>query len=329
SVSYRAQHWSRRWKRRRVFVWRGARRAQVRGASSMSLFRGRATALLRSNGLAAAASFSTKAAAPAAAQAAVELTPKEWAPEKKRTGLLAVKIGMIPVWDHYGYRHNCTVLQVEECQVTQIKTADKHGFNALQLGVGLRKSRNITKPLVGHYEKAGVAPKRQLQEFQVSEDALLPLGTTLSALHFQPGQFVDVCGTSKGKGFQGVMKLHNFAGQPASHGNSKTQRHMGSTGQCQDPGKVFKGKKMPGRMGGERVTRDNLWVVKVDTERNLLYVKDSVPGNKGGIVRVTDARKKKPAQALPYPTYIPQEGEAVPAEIMAPHGDVDPYNYDD
>jgi large subunit ribosomal protein L3 len=125
------------------------------------------------------------------------------------------------------------------------------------------------------------------------------------------------------------MKRHNFAGQPASHGNSKTERHMGSTGQCQDPGKVFKGKKMPGRMGGERVTRDNLWVVKVDAERNLLYVKGTVPGNNGGIVRVTDARKKKPTVALPYPTFIASAGEEIPAEIMAPHGDIDPYNYDE
>lgn len=135
--------------------------------------------------------------------------------------------------------------------------------------------------------------------------------------------------SSKGKGFQGVMKRHNFAGQPASHGNSKTQRHMGSTGQCQDPGKVFKGKKMPGRMGGERVTRDNLWVVKIDTERNLLYVKGTVPGNNGGIVRVTDARKKKPATPLPYPTFIASDSDAIPAELMAPHGDLDPYNYDE
>lgn len=248
---------------------------------------------------------------------------------KKRTGLLAVKIGMMPVWDHFGYRHNCTVLQVEECQVTQVKTADRHGFNALQLGVGLRKPKNVTKPVLGHLAKAGVSAKRQLQEFRVSEDAILPLGMTLSALHFNPGQYVDVCGISKGKGFQGVMKLHNFAGQPASHGNSKTQRHMGSTGQCQDPGKVFKGKKMPGRMGGKRVTRDNLWIAKIDVERNLIYVKGSVPGNNGGIVRVTDARKKKLDLSLPYPTFVRAKDEALPSEILAPHGDFDPYHYDE
>ncbi|GAB9473936.1 hypothetical protein Gpo141_00011080 [Globisporangium polare] len=301
----------------------------------MSLLRGSSSLLRKTWTAAPRATLSTAATATASSApvstvlTAISLDKKEWSPEKKRTGLLAVKVGCLPVWDHYGYRHNCTVLQVEECQVTQVKTADRHGFNAIQLGVGLRKARNVTKPVLGHLAKAGVPPKRQLQEFQVSEDALLPLGTTLSALHFTPGQFVDVCGTSKGKGFQGVMKRHNFAGQPASHGNSKTQRHMGSTGQCQDPGKVFKGKKMPGRMGGERVTRDNLWVVKVDAERNLVYVKGTVPGSNGGIVRVTDARKKKPTAPLHYPTFIAAEGEEIPAEIMAPHGDLDPYNYDE
>ncbi|RLN76679.1 hypothetical protein BBJ28_00006501 [Nothophytophthora sp. Chile5] len=296
----------------------------------MSMWRG-SSALVRSGSkalLAAprASSLSTAAEVPAVAEAASQVA---WTPEKKRTGLLAVKIGMMPVWDHFGYRHNCTVLQVEECQVTQVKTADRHGFTALQLGVGVRKSKNMTKPVLGHLEKAGVPAKRQLQEFRVSEDALLPLGTTLSALHFNAGQYVDVCGTSKGKGFQGVMKLHNFAGQPASHGNSKTHRHMGSTGQCQDPGKVWKGKKMPGRMGGNRVTRDNLWIAKIDVERNLLYVKGSVPGNNGGIVRVTDARKKVPVEPLPYPTFMAVEGAQLPQEISAPHGDEDPYHYDE
>ncbi|TMW61043.1 hypothetical protein Poli38472_014504 [Pythium oligandrum] len=292
---------------------------------SLALVRGARSAFTSSTPVNASA----VAVASAATEPVIELAPKEWTPEKKRTGLLAVKIGMMPVWDHYGYRHACTVLQVEECQVTQVKTTERHGFSSLQLGVGIRKARNVTKPVMGHLAKAGVAPKRQLQEFRVSDDALLPLGTTLSAQHFTPGQYVDVCGTSKGKGFQGVMKRHNFAGQPASHGNSKTERHMGSTGQCQDPGKVFKGKKMPGRLGGERVTRDNLWVVKVDTQRNLLYVKGSVPGNNGGIVRVTDARKKTPSAPLPYPTYIAAEGEDMPAEIMAPQGDADPYHYDE
>lgn len=160
-----------------------------RNATMAALWRG-SSALLRTAGglttsstgkaLTRAAPLSTNATAAAAVQpAAISLDKKEWSPEKKRTGLLAVKVGCLPVWDHYGYRHNCTVLQVEECQVTQVKTADRHGFNALQLGVGLRKPRNVTKPVLGHLAKAGVPPKRQLQEFQVSEDALLPLGASL------------------------------------------------------------------------------------------------------------------------------------------------------
>ncbi|KAL3657846.1 hypothetical protein V7S43_017225 [Phytophthora oleae] len=295
----------------------------------MSMWRGSSVLVRGGRTLLQTSSLSTAAAPAAVTVAATSDVAATWSSEKKRTGLLAVKIGMMPVWDHFGYRHNCTVLQVEECQVTQVKTADRHGFNALQLGVGLRKPKNVTKPVLGHLAKAGVPAKRQLQEFRVSEDALLPLGTTLSALHFNPGQYVDVCGISKGKGFQGVMKLHNFAGQPASHGNSKTQRHMGSTGQCQDPGKVFKGKKMPGRMGNNRVTRDNLWIAKIDVERNLIYVKGSVPGNNGGIIRVTDARKKTPEAPLPYPTFMAVEGDALPKEVLAPHGDADPYHYDE
>ncbi|OQS03111.1 50S ribosomal protein L3-2 [Thraustotheca clavata] len=265
------------------------------------------------------------------ALSSLALEPKQWTPESKRTGLLAVKMGMMHVYDDWGLAHPCTVLQVEECQVTQIKDKETHGFSAIQLGAGLRKEKNLTKPVLGHLAKAGVPAKRELQEFRVSDDALIPAGTKLNALHFAPGQYVDVCGTSKGKGFQGVMKRHNFAGQPASHGNSKTERHMGSSGQCQDPGKVWKGKKMPGRMGGKRVTRDNLWVFKVDPERNLLFVKGTVPGAPGGIVRVTDARKKKFKDAAqpPFPTFILAEGESLPGPIMAPKSEKDPYHFEE
>lgn len=147
----------------------------LRGSSSL-LRKTWAAAAPRATLSTAAATATTTTSTPVAVHAAISLDKKEWSPEKKRTGLLAVKVGCLPVWDHYGYRHNCTVLQVEECQVTQVKTADRHGFNAIQLGVGLRKARNVTKPVLGHLAKAGVPPKRQLQEFQVSEDALLPLG---------------------------------------------------------------------------------------------------------------------------------------------------------
>ncbi|ETW00440.1 50S ribosomal protein L3 [Aphanomyces invadans] len=276
-----------------------------------------------------AAMSSTSAAATTTSAPALELKP--WTPESKRTGLLAVKQGCMHIYDDWGMAHPVTVLQVEECQVTQVKTKDVHGFSSIQLGVGLRKERNVTKPVLGHLAKAGVPAKRELHEFRVSDDALIPAGTTLNALHFSPGQYVDVCGKSKGKGFQGVMKRHNFAGQPASHGNSLAHRAMGSAGQCQDPGKVWKGKKMPGRMGNKRVTRDNLWILKIDPQRNLLYVKGSVPGAPGGVVRVTDARKKKFDEAAtpPFPTFVLAKGESLPPPTLAPKAEVDPYNYEE
>lgn len=164
----------------RMSLWRGTSRAGLGAAKALSAPR---TALLSS------AASAAKATAPA--PLSISLDPKEWAPEKKRSGLLAVKIGCLPVWDHFGFRHACTVLQVEECQVTQVKTADRHGFNALQLGVGLRKARNVTKPVMGHLTKAGVPPKRELQEFRVSEDALLPLGTSVYRYQWVAGMCVD------------------------------------------------------------------------------------------------------------------------------------------
>lgn len=246
--------------------------------------------------------------------------------KSKRTGVLATKIGMMPVWDEWGFQHGCTVLQVEECYVVANKTEDKHGYTGLQLGAGLRKFRNVKKPVQGQYKAAGLEPKRSLQEFRVTEDALLPVGTQLTAEHFVPGQYVDVCGKSKGKGFQGVMKRHNFAGQQASHGNSKTHRHPGSTGQNTEPARVFKGKKMAGNMGNQRVTRDNLYIHKIDPVRNLIYVKGSVPGGKGSIVRVTDARKKPPmvsahGEPLPFPTCT----EPTTDVRMAPATEKDPF----
>jgi len=237
--------------------------------------------------------------------------------QQQRTGVLAMKVGMLPVWDAMHQRHNCTVLQVEENVVIQQKTVAKHGYSALVIGGGRCKAKHVQGTIKGQYKHAQTSPKRVLQEFRVSPNALLNVGTSLQALHFVPGQYVDVCGKSIGKGFQGTMKKHNFAGQPASHGNSKTHRHLGSTGQCQDPGRVFKGKKMPGKLGAVRVTRDNLQVIKIDPIRNLLYVKGSVPGHKGNIVRVTDARKKRHqftsteddllSAPLPFPTFFAEE----------------------
>ena len=264
---------------------------------------------------------------------AVEASPKElyeWSKTSRRTGLLGMKIGMMPVWDQWNARQNCTVVQIEDNVVIQNKSETVNGYTAVVVGGGICKVKNVNKPTTGQYKVANVAPKRSLQEFRVTPDAMVSIGTALNALHFVPGQMVDVCGTSIGKGFQGTMKLHNFAGQPASHGNSKTHRHLGSTGQCQDPGRVFKGKKMPGRMGNRRVTRDNLKVIKVDPSRNLLYLKGSVPGNKGGMIRITDARKMRKQftdqHPPPFPTYASTKEDDLCTEMMAPQGDKDPLN---
>eukprot|EP00743_Colponemidia_sp_Colp-15_P001565 GILK01001710.1.p1 GENE.GILK01001710.1~~GILK01001710.1.p1 ORF type:complete len:309 (+),score=30.29 GILK01001710.1:58-984(+) len=246
----------------------------------------------------------------------------------KRTGAVAVKCGMTTLWDEWGARLPLTVLQIDRCDILQIKYEAKDGYTALQLGAGWRKRKNITKPMEGHYRKAGVDPKRKIFEFRVTPDAVLPLGHELSVKHFVPGQYVDVTGTSIGKGFQGVMKRWNFKGQPASHGASLVHRMPGSTGQRQDPGKVFKGKKMAGRLGGERTTIQNLKVYKTDSARNLLYVIGGVPGNAGGFVRIRDAvkdHKQLLALPLPFPTFIPVPGETYPNEVTASPGKIDPW----
>lgn len=247
--------------------------------------------------------------------------------QTKRTGALAMKVGMMPLWDEWGIRHAVTVLQMDACEVVQTKTKDTEGYSALQLGVG--EAKWVNKTARGHYASANVVPKRKLWEFRVSDDALLPVGTQLHAQHFVPGQLLDVCGISIGKGFQGVMKRHNFAGQRATHGVSKTHRHAGSTGQCQNPGRVWKGKKMAGRMGSDRITTRNLWLYKIDTARNLLYVKGSVPGRKGNFVRISDARDEdwSKVEEPPFPTYFPEDGVDFPLELIAPKGDKDPLRH--
>jgi large subunit ribosomal protein L3 len=210
-----------------------------------------------------------------------------------------------------------TVLKVEENEVVAARTADKDGYTAVQVGAGKAKPKNVTKPMRGHFAKAKVEPKRVLREFRVADDAVVEPGTKLSAAHFVAGQRVDVAGTSIGKGFAGSMKRHNFAGTRATHGVSVSHRAHGSTGQCQDPGKVFKGKKMAGHMGAHRVTTHNLELAGVDAEKGLLLVKGAVPGAKGGVVQVRDAIKKaRPAHA-PYPAGVlgtpettVEEGEA-------------------
>ena len=218
-----------------------------------------------------------------------------------RSGLIARKVGMTRVFDEEGAHVPVTVLQVEKCQVVAVRTAEKDGYDAVQLGVGTAKVKNVTKPMRGHFAKAKVEPKRKLAEFRVSADALIDVGAELSAAHFVMGQFVDVTGTSIGKGFAGVMKRHNFGGLRASHGVSISHRSHGSTGHRQDPGRVFKGKKMAGHLGDERITTQNLKVVSTDVERGLILIEGSVPGAPGGYVLVKDAVKRRLPKDVPFP----------------------------
>jgi len=235
-----------------------------------------------------------------------------------RTGLIAKKLGMSRIFDVDGTHVPVTVLQVEGLEVVAVKTQEKDGYTSVQLGCGAVKSKNLSKPLKGYFAKANVEPKKKLAEFRVSEDCLLNVGDKLSVEHFVPGQYVDVCGTSIGKGFAGVMKRHNFAGLEASHGVSISHRSHGSTGQRQDPGKVFKGKKMAGHMGDERVTVQNLKVVSVNADKGLIMVKGGVPGSENGWVYVTDAIKKSASVKLPMPAGLIKVDEPVAAKAETP-----------
>ena len=210
-----------------------------------------------------------------------------------RTGLVAEKIGMTRLFDDQGEHVPVTVLQVEACQVLGHKTEELHGYRAVQIGFGKGREKSLNKAQKGFYAKHQVEVKKGLKEFRVSEDALLEVGTALDVDHFKLGQYVDVIGTSLGKGFAGVMKRHNFGGNRASHGCSVSHRSHGSTGQRQDPGKVFKGKKMAGHLGAERVTIQNLQVVRLDSDKGLIYLRGAVPGHKGSFITVKDAVKRK------------------------------------
>src|ERR1051325_9805082 len=225
-----------------------------------------------------------------------------------RTGLIARKLGMSRVFTVEGSHVPVTVLRVDNCQVVAQRTQDRDGYTALQLGVGAAKVKNVTKPQRGHYAAAKVEPKAKLAEFRVSEDALVPVGAEITAAHFIPGQYVDVTGTSIGKGFAGGMKRHNFGGLRASHGVSVSHRSLGSTGQRQDPGKTFKNKKMAGQLGNERGTTQSLEVVSADVERALILLKVSVPGAEKGWVLIRDAAKRRPPDGLPFPAAL--RGEA-------------------
>ena len=238
-----------------------------------------------------------------------------------RTGMIAQKLGMSRVFNDAGEHVPVTVLKVDNCQVVALRTAEKDGYNAVQLGVGKIKVKNASRATRGHFAKARVEPKRKLSEFRVSADGLLDVGAEISTQHFVPGQFVDVTGTSIGKGFAGAMKRYGFSGMRASHGVSVSHRALGSTGQCQDPGKVFKGKKMAGQMGRTKVTIQNLEVVSADAERGLILIKGAVPGSKGGWVLVRDAVKRKVPDDVPFPAALrgtPEADAADAAETAAP-----------
>jgi large subunit ribosomal protein L3 len=241
-----------------------------------------------------------------------------------RTGVIAKKLGMARFFDEAGVHVPVTVLSLEGCQVTAQRSADKDGYVALQLGCGAKKAKNTSKAMRGHFAKAEVEPKHELAEFRVSPDNLIDVGAEITADHFVPGQKVDVTGTTVGKGFAGAMKRWNFGGMRATHGVSVSHRAHGSTGQRQDPGKTFKGKKMAGHLGQETVTTLNITVWRVDTDRGLILVKGAVPGTEGSYVKIRDAVKSaRPADA-PMPGAFRKAGQAAPAAAETPAVDEAP-----
>jgi len=232
-----------------------------------------------------------------------------------RTGMIARKRGMTRIFSDQGRHIPVTVLDVGGCRVVATRTVETDGYTAVQVGFDNAKAKNVTKALRGHFAKAKVEPKKRLAEFRVSADALLDVGAEIAPGHFVTGQFVDVAGTSIGKGFAGVIKRHHFHGLGASHGVSISHRSHGSTGQCQDPGKVFKGKKMAGQMGNKRVTTQNLEIVSTDAARGLILVKGAVPGSKGGYVLIRDAVKRALPKDAPFPAgLVGPSAEDIPAE---------------
>jgi len=231
-----------------------------------------------------------------------------------RTGLIAQKLGMSRVFDDAGAHVPVTVLKVDNCQVVGVRTAEKNGYTAVQLGVGAVKVKNLSKAERGHFAKVKVEPKKKLAEFRVSKDALLEVGAELVANHFVVGQFVDVTGTTIGKGFAGAMKRWNFGGLRATHGVSISHRSHGSTGNRQDPGRTFPNKKMAGHLGVERVTTANLKVVSTDPKQGIILIKGAVPGAEGSFVLVRDAVKRKLPKEAPFPAALRAGAEAPAAE---------------
>jgi large subunit ribosomal protein L3 len=236
-----------------------------------------------------------------------------------RTGVIAKKMGMTRLFQDDGRHVPVTVLALEGCQVVARRESERDGYVAVQLGAGTAKAKNVAKPQRGHFGKAEVEPKARIAEFRVADDALLDVGAVITADHFVAGQMVDIQGVTQGKGFAGAMKRWGFGGMRATHGVSVSHRAHGSTGQRQDPGRVFKNKKMAGHMGARNRTQQNLEVVRTDADRGLIFIKGSVPGHKGGWLLVKDAVKVgRPADA-PYPAGIRQanNNDTAPAETPA------------
>src|SRR3954471_11172461 len=231
-----------------------------------------------------------------------------------RSGVIAQKMGMTRLFTEAGEHVPVTVLRLAQCQVVAHRSKEKDGYVALQLGSGTRKVKNVSKAERGRFAVAKVEPKRTIAEFRVSDDAMIPVGAEITADHFLVGQYVDVTGTSIGKGFAGGMKRHNFHGLRATHGVSVSHRSLGSTGQRQGAGKTFKNKKMAGHLGAERVTTQSLQVVVADAERGLLMIKGSVPGSEGGWVLIKDAVKRKAPDGLPFPAALRGAGNGGGAE---------------
>lgn len=240
-----------------------------------------------------------------------------------RTGVIAKKVGMTRLFQEDGRHVPVTVLALEDCQVVSVRTEERDGYVAVQLGAGEAKQKNVAKPQREHFAKAQVPLKMRVAEFRVADDALLEVGATIAASHFVPGQLVDVGGHTQGKGFQGAMKRWGFGGMRATHGVSISHRAHGSTGNRQDPGKVFKNKKMAGHMGDRQRTQQNLEIVRVDDERGLIFVKGSVPGAKNTWLTVADAVKVDRHAEAPYPAGIKSvtndtAAADTPAETAAP-----------
>lgn len=232
-----------------------------------------------------------------------------------RSGVIAKKVGMTRLFMEDGKQIPVTVLQLDNLQVVAHRTDEKDGYTAVQLGAGTAKAKRTSKAMRGHFAIAKVEPKRKVAEFRVAPENLIEVGAEIAATHYLDGQFVDVSGTSIGKGFAGAMKRHNFSGLRATHGVSISHRSHGSTGQCQDPGKVFKGKKMAGHMGAAKVTTQNLQVVRTDEDRGLVFIKGAVPGSKGGWVTIKDAVKKAAPADLPLPAGIKTAEVAAEAPV--------------